>query len=53
LDEPAFRKITVRHIGSEAPPTAEPISGDEIRRASDERFLVLFYKKEPLNLRFR
>jgi putative transcriptional regulator len=39
MDEPTFRKITVRHLGPDAPPTAEPISGDEIRRVREEAHL--------------
>jgi putative transcriptional regulator len=36
MDESTFRKITVRHLGPEAPPTAEPISGDEIRSVREQ-----------------
>lgn len=31
LDDEEYRKITVRHLGVEAPPTAKPISAKEIR----------------------
>ncbi len=31
MDEPTFRKITVRYLGPGEPPTAERISGNEIR----------------------
>jgi hypothetical protein len=37
MDEPTFRKITVRHLGHDAPLTAEPTSGEEIRRARASR----------------
>jgi putative transcriptional regulator len=39
MDEAHFRKITVRHVGSEAPPTAEPISGDQIRDVRERAHL--------------
>jgi putative transcriptional regulator len=39
VDEPGFRKITVRHLGPESPPTAEPISGDEIRGVRERAHL--------------
>jgi putative transcriptional regulator len=39
MDEPTFRKITVRHLGPDAPPTAEPISGDEIRSVREQAHL--------------
>jgi putative transcriptional regulator len=39
MDEPTFRKITVRHLGTDAPPTAEPISGDEIRNVREQAHL--------------
>jgi putative transcriptional regulator len=31
MEDAAYRKITLRHLGSQAPRTAEPISGEEIR----------------------
>jgi putative transcriptional regulator len=39
MDEPTFRKITVRHLGPDAPPTAAPISGDEIRSVREQAHL--------------
>jgi putative transcriptional regulator len=39
MDEPTFRKITVRHLGPDAPPTAEPISGEEIRSVREQAHL--------------
>lgn len=32
MDDGSYRKITMRHLGSEALSTSKPISGDEIRR---------------------
>lgn len=31
MDEPTFQKITARHLGSDALPTAEPITAAEVR----------------------
>jgi hypothetical protein len=39
MDEPTFRKITVRHLGPDALPTAEPISGEEIRSVREQAHL--------------
>jgi putative transcriptional regulator len=39
MDEATFRKITVRHLGPDAPPTAEPISGEEIRSVREQAHL--------------
>jgi putative transcriptional regulator len=39
MNETTFRKITVRHLGPEAPPAAEPISGAEIRSVPEEAHL--------------
>lgn len=39
MDEPSFRKITLRHLGPEAPPTAAPISGEEIRNVREKAHL--------------
>ncbi len=39
MDEPTFRKITVRHLGPDALPTAAPISGDEIRTVRERAHL--------------
>ncbi len=39
MDEPSFRKITLRHLGPDAPPTATPISGAEIRSVREQAHL--------------
>lgn len=39
MDEPSFRKITLRHLGPDAPPTAAPISGEEIRGVRERAHL--------------
>ncbi len=39
MNEATFRKITLRNLGPEAPPTAEPISGEEIRGLRDRAHL--------------
>lgn len=39
MDEPTFRKITLRHLGPDAPPTAAPISGEEIRKVREQAHL--------------
>jgi putative transcriptional regulator len=39
MDEPTFRKITVRHLGPDAPPTAAPMSGDDIRNVREQAHL--------------
>jgi putative transcriptional regulator len=39
MDELSFRKITVRHLGPDALPTAAPISGDEIRNVREQAHL--------------
>jgi len=31
MDDATYRKITIRHLGLNAPATSAPISGDEIR----------------------
>lgn len=31
MDDETYQKITVRHLGPDTPPTAEPISAEEIR----------------------
>ena len=36
INDATFRKITVRHLGPQAPPTAAPISGDEIRLVREQ-----------------
>jgi putative transcriptional regulator len=39
MDEPTFQKITVRHLGPDAPPTAAPITGEEIRTVREHAHL--------------
>jgi len=39
MDEQTFRKITVRHLGPDAPSTATPISGEEIRHVRKQAHL--------------
>jgi putative transcriptional regulator len=39
MDELSFRKITLRHLGPDALPTAAPISGDEIRNVREQAHL--------------
>jgi putative transcriptional regulator len=39
MDEPTFRKITVRHLGADALPTGEPISGEQIRSVREQAHL--------------
>jgi len=39
MDELSFRKITLRHLGPDALPTAAPISGEEIRNVREQAHL--------------
>lgn len=39
MDEARFRTITPRHLGPDAPPTAAPMSGDEIRSIREKAHL--------------
>jgi putative transcriptional regulator len=39
MSDETFRKITLRHLGPDAPPTAAPISGDEIRSVRERAHL--------------
>ena len=50
MDEAAYQKITIRHLGSEAPSTAQPISGKEIRRVREEAHLSQAALARYLNL---
>jgi putative transcriptional regulator len=45
-----FRKITVRQLGPDAPPTAEPISGEEIRTVRERAHLSQAALARYLNL---
>lgn len=31
MDDPSYRKITMRHLGKDERPTAAPLTGEEIR----------------------
>jgi putative transcriptional regulator len=39
MNEATYRKITLRHLGPDAPLTAAPISGDEIRSVRERAHL--------------
>jgi len=39
MSDETFRKITLRHLGPDAPPPAAPISGDEIRSVREKAHL--------------
>lgn len=39
MTDETYRKITLRHLGPEVPPTATPISGDEIRSVRERAHL--------------
>jgi putative transcriptional regulator len=39
MDEATYQKITVRHLGPDALPTAEPITGDEVRTVRERAHL--------------
>ncbi len=39
MNEVTFRKITIRQLGPNAPPTAESIGGDEIRTVREQAHL--------------
>jgi putative transcriptional regulator len=50
MDESTYRKITVRHLGPDAPPTAAPISGEEIRTVRERAHLSQAALARYLNL---
>ena len=50
MSEVNFRKITVRQLGPGAPPTAEPISGEEIRSVREQAHLSQAALARYLNL---
>jgi len=50
MSEANFRKITVRQLGPDAPPTAEPISGEEIRSVREQAHLSQAALARYLNL---
>jgi putative transcriptional regulator len=39
MDEATLQKITIRHLGPEAPRTAAPITAEEIRQAREQEHL--------------
>ncbi len=39
MNEADYRKITLRQLGPDAPPTADPISGEEIRSVREQAHL--------------
>ena len=50
MSEETFRKITVRELGPDIPPTAQPISGDEIRTVRESAHLSQAALARYLNL---
>jgi len=50
MDEPTLQKITIRHLGPEALPTAEPISPDDIRAVRERAHLSQAALARCLNL---
>ncbi len=50
MDDETYRKITVRHLGPEAPPTAEPITGAEIRDVREKAHLSQAALAKYLNM---
>lgn len=50
VSDDTYRKITVRHLGPDAPPTAAPISPEEIRTVREEAHLSQAALAKYLNL---
>ena len=50
MGDDTYRKITVRHLGPDAPPTAAPITPDEIRGVREEAHLSQAALAKYLNL---
>ena len=50
MDDTAYRKITIRHLGRQTLSTAEPISGAEIRRLRENAHLSQAAFARYLNL---
>lgn len=50
LSEGTYGKITLRHLGPDAPPTAEPISAEEIRSVRERANLSQAALAKYLNL---
>lgn len=50
IDDATYSKITVRHLGPEAPPTASPITPEEIRSVREQAHLSQAAFARYLNL---
>ena len=50
MDDATYHKITIRHLGPQAPTTAQPISGAEIRTAREQAHLSQAALARYLNL---
>jgi putative transcriptional regulator len=50
MSDENYRKITLRHLGPDAPPTTLPISAQEIRRAREQANLSQAALAKYLNL---
>lgn len=50
MGEDSFRKITLRQLGSEILPTAEPLSGEQIRKLREQAHLSQAALARHLNL---
>ncbi len=50
MDDDAYRQITIRHLGPQAPPTAKPISARKIRSMREEANLSQAAFARYLNL---
>ncbi len=50
MDDVTYRKITIRHLGPDASPTATPISADEIRTGREKAHLSQAALAKYLNL---
>lgn len=50
MSDETYQKITLRHLGPEAPPTAEPITGEQIRSVRERAHLSQAALARYLNL---
>lgn len=50
MSDETYQKITLRHLGPEAPPTAEPITGEQIRIVREQAHLSQAALARYLNL---
>lgn len=50
MDDVSFHKITIRHLGPQAPSTAQPITGEEIRTVRERAHLSQAALARYLNL---